>query len=266
MRKTSTFIFVLGLCLFITACNQQRANGEQITEQTHVITPNEQDSLMHLIDEEADSLSRVESLLYSKQDGSTMKVIAYLDQNNLITKIKEEKMNGKTGAITKQLFYANGGVYFASKKIYEKTIQDSIVIAEEITFYDEKGKALKTKIRTAIYEEYLAMEDFVKTKLVKHSKENAFLVLKQQGPYAITFQGFVDSGPYHFLIVGENVQDDGYTSALSIQQQNDPTINYLREEGKDALGKELLVKFQNHYDSQGYMMQILISVALVERK
>lgn len=90
-------------------------------------------------------------------------------------------------------------------------------------------------------------------------------VLRQEGPYATTFQGFVESGPYHFLIVGENVPANGYTASLSIQEDS-PTLRYLRKEGKNALGKELSIQFEKYIDGQGYIMQILKSVALVERR
>ena len=156
-------------------------------------------------------------------------------------------------------------IQFASKKLSEKLKGNTAYFSEEITFYSPDGKVKQSKERISDFEEYIANEEFRKIDPVSHSSEEAFNVLKQQGQFKTTFQGFVDSGPYHFLIVGENVENDGFTSALSIQKE-DATLKFLRSEGQKAIGKELQVQFEKHMDNQGYLMQILIDVAIVERK
>jgi hypothetical protein len=263
--KLLTFLAALTL---LVACK----NSENQTEEPQPEKPlaplaeaNEYDSLMATIDESLPNLSRVESLIYYKEDGTSMAVTAHLDQNNLITQIEEEHLDGKTGIKTKSYFYSNGGVLFASRKTTIKGEGIDAYFSEEVSFYSPNGKVKESKERISDDEGYIENEVFRKIKSVKHSNENAFKVLKQQESYITTFQGFVENGPYHFLIVGEDIPTNGYYSSLSIQEDS-PTLRYLRAEGKKALGKELAVEFERHVDGMGYIIQILKSVSLVERK
>lgn len=229
------------------------------------IAANSQDDKMAAIDQQLDKLSRIESLNYSKEDGTSISAIAYMASQDTIAKVEVKQYNAKTVTNPKIHFYYDKGLLFASKKLEEKIIDQTAYFSEEVSFYNEKGEVIQSKERISDYEEGLINAAYKKINNVTHDPTEAFLVLKQQGPFAVTFQGFVDNGPYHFLIVGENVAKDGYTAALSIQKE-DATIKYLRNEGKKALGKELMVQFVNHMDNQGYEMQILTDLALVERK
>lgn len=263
--KFLTFFTAL---ILLAACK----NSDNNTEEPKADAPlaplaeaNEFDSLMKTIDQDLPDLSRVESLIYYKEDGSSMAVTAYLDQNNLITKIEEEELDGKTGIKTKSYFYSNGGVQFASRRTTIKGEGMDAYFSEEVSFYTPDGQVKESKERMSDDENYIENEEFRKIKSTKHNNENALKVLRQQGPYVTTFQGFVENGPYHFLIVGEDVPANGYYSSISIQEDS-PTLRYLRTEGKKALGKELEVQFERHTDGMGYVVQILRSVVLVERK
>lgn len=258
---------ILTIIAVLAACNGSKNTPEETkTEEqlTSVAEANEFDVLMEKIDLELPDLPRVESLNYHKEDGSFVSVIAYLDQNDLITKIEEERIDGKNNLNAKLHYYSNGGVLFATKKASEKVKGNIAYFSEEISFYSPEGKVTESKERTADFEEYIDGEEFRKIETVKHDHSNAIQALRQEGPYTTTFQGFVESGPYHFLIVGEDVPN-GYTASLSIQEDS-PTLRHLRKEGKNALGKELEIQFEKHIDGQGYIMQILRSVALVERR
>ncbi len=266
MKFLSFFMFFA----LLTACGGKtepaaEAPETEEKELTPVVEASEFDALMEKIDGDLPNLARVESLIYSKEDVSSMAVTAYLDQNNLITKIEEDALDGKTGIRTRTCFYSNGGVRFASRRSTIKGEGEHAYFSEEVTFYSPEGKPTASKERVSAYEEHIEGEEYRKIDPVKHSDENAYLVLRQQGPYAVTFQGFVENGPYHFLIVGANVPSDGYTASLSIQEDS-PTLRYLRKEGKKALGQELEVEFERHTDGMGYVVQLLKSVALIERR
>src|SRR5690606_16697235 len=110
--------------------------------------------------------------------------------------------------------------------------------SEIVTFYNEKEKATSSKVRTTDFEENLEMEVFQPTKTVSMSPEHSYKVINQKDEYAVTFQGFVNSGPYDFLIVGEN-KPNGFTSSLSIQEPSQ-TILYLKNKGKEELGRPLV--------------------------
>lgn len=261
-------IYFLVFFLLISSCNNKEKSNENPTPESNqgsVVEESSKDGLMEKIDGELSNFSRVESLIYSKEDGSSINVTAYLNKKDQITKIEEEVIAAGTGLNSRTYFYLNEGVLFASKKLSEKVKGNTAYFSEEVSFYSPTGEVTQSKERTSDFEEYINQEDYREISAIKHSEETALSVLKQEGHFAVTFQGFVDSGPYHFLIVGENVKKDGYSSAISIQQ-DDATIRYLRNEGKDAIGKELQVQFVKHMDDQGYIMQILNEVAIVERK
>lgn len=267
IKDMKFFTFFTTLVL-LTACNSSDNNTKESKEKTPLAPlaeASEYDSLMAMIDRNLPDLSRVESLIYYKEDGSSMAVTAHLDQNSLITKIEEDQLDGKTGIRTKSYFYSNGGVQFASRRTTIKGEGMDAYFSEEVSFYTPEGKVKESKERISDDENYIENEEFRKIKPVQHSNENAYKVLKQQGQYVTTFQGFVENGPYHFLVVGEDVPADGYYSSISIQEDS-PTLRYLRAEGKKALGKELDVQFERYTDEMGYIVQILRDLALVERK
>lgn len=258
----------LALFALVVACTDSPNTVEETEQQeqlTAVVEASEFDDLMYKIDQELSDFSRVESLIYHREDGASVSVVAYLDQNNLITKIEEERVGGANGLNAKIHYYSNGGVMFATKKMSEKVKDNTAYFSEEISFYSADGKPTQSKERVSDYEEYINSEDYRVIEPIAHDNSNALKVLKQEGEYATTFQGFVESGPYHFLIVGENVPENGYTASLSIQEDS-PTLRYLKKEGIKALGQELRVQFETLVDGQGYIMQILRDLALVERR
>lgn len=263
------FLSIILVSALLFACGQSAPEKEEKVEEekplAEIVEASEYDALMEKIDQELPNLSRVESLIYHREDGSSMSVIAYLDQNNLITKIEEEAMDAKTGIQSRSAFYANGDVLFASKRTTIKGEAENAYFSEEVTFYDSDGKVKESKERISDQEATIESAEFRKADPVAHSNENAYKVLRQEGPYVTTFQGFVENGPYHFLIVGEDVPTNGYTASLVIQEDS-PTIRYLRKEGKNALGKELEVQYERSKDGMGYIAILLRSVALVERR
>jgi len=264
MKNYQVSLFTLFVLLF--SCSpKNKTEDSQTQQQTTFIQDNEWDDLMKKIDDELPELTHIESLLYYKEDVSSMEAVAYLDQNKLITKIEQESIDGPTGYKTRLHFYSNGGVRFASRHTSIKGLKENAYFSEEITFYAPDGTPTLSKERKSEYEINIESEQFHRIDTVRHSDENAFLVLKQQGPYATTFQGFVESGHFHFLVVGEHTPDNGYTASLSIQEDS-PTLRHLRKEGKNALGTELNVEFERYIDPTGYIMQLLKNVRMVEQK
>lgn len=263
-------ISLLLVVFFFAACGENKpteATEDAVAqnENPEVIAPSEVDDLMMQIDGELDKLAFAQSLKYNKEDMSTIEVLAYLDQNNQVRKLVEKQLDGKLNRARRLEFYYNGTVRFASRFVGEigDENQESYY-REVISFYDENGKVTQSKERIASYEEFLEMADFVQCAKESMSEENAMAVINQTGKYETTFQGFVESGPYTFLIVGENVED-GYTSALSIQRTS-PTINYLVKEGANALGQKLQIDYERVIDENGYEFQYLVDVALVKTK
>lgn len=260
------FLYTL-ILLVVVACgsnSKQEAKNDSVELSGEKIKPSDLDKLMLDIDFQTPNLVRVESLTYLKSDGSMMVVTAFLDQNELITKIVEEYADVSKNIRSRTEFYSNGGVLFATRKQSEKVKDNQAYFSDEVSFYDEEGNVKSSKERIADFEEDIENASYVKINNVAHSNELAMQVLNQKGQFVTTFQGFVEQSGYQFLIVGEDVKGDGFTSSLSIQE-DDKTILYLKREGKKVLGKELKVDFEKITDQQGYKIQILKSVALVER-
>lgn len=267
--KYFTLLFSASLFLF-TACN---SSDDTLTVEEYNaahpeeagVAPTKVDDKIIALDKGQDKMSQIKSLLYTKEDHTMVDVTAYLDKDSKIVKMVDYYQDGKTGIIEQTYFYFNNGVLFASKKIGEIRPKDETPYYSEIvTYYDEKEKATSSKERTTDFEENLEMEEFHAIETKSMSPEHAYKVINQQGEYAVTFQGFVNSGPYDFLIVGEN-KLNGFTSSLSIQSPSQ-SILYLKSKGKEELGRPLVVSFERFMDDQGYEMQILSDVQLVENK
>jgi len=263
-KKDSIFLFLIVFAL--SSCSTQTVNDEGENQQTSstIVADNEWDELIKKIDEECPELTRIESLLYYKEDMSSMFAVAYLDQNKLITKIEQESVDGVTGYKTLLSFYSKDGIRFASQFSTVKGSGENAYFSQERTFYSPQGLPTLTKERKSTYEIHIDNEPFYASDTVRHSDQNAFLILKQQGPYATTFQGFVESGAFHFLVVGENTTN-GYSASLSIQEDS-PTLNYLRKAGEKALGLPLHVDFEHYKAPTGYTMQLLRSVSVVKEE
>lgn len=258
-------ILLLLSILTITSCNNN--NQEQVANDTSediIVASNEVDDLIYTIDSDLENKPVVKSLVYTKEDHTMIDVTAYLDQNNLIQKIEEYYRDGASGMVTKKWFYLNGGELFASRLIHEvKDGGEASHYEETVTSYDESNKAIESKTRTAEYEEYLELESYQKDDIIALSTENAMKILNQEGPYATTFQGFVDAGAYEFLIVGAN-EKNGYTSSLSIQFQSG-VLMHLKKQGEKAIGEKLVVNFERYLDNQGYEIQLLTDLKLAEK-
>ncbi len=267
--KYFTLLFITSI-LVLSACsdskdtssaeNQLNANPEE-----EGLAPTTTDEKMAAIDEKQDKMPQIKSLLYTNEEHNMVDVTAYLNENNKIVKLIDYFQEGKTGMIKQSIFYFNEGLLFASRQIQEiRPKNKSPYYSEIVTFYDKKEKAESSKERKADFEENLETELFHPIETLAMSADHSYKVINQQGEYEVTFQGFVNSGPYDFLIVGEN-KDNGYTSSISIQEPSQ-TILYLKSKGKEALGRPLVVSFERYVDDQGYEMQILTDVSIVENK
>jgi hypothetical protein len=208
-------------------------------------------------------MQQVKSLNYAKENNSLAYVTAYLDKNSVIKKMIFFKQIGETGKIINSIFYFNGGAQFASKIIQEKKDKNKkSFYSEVISFYDTKGKATSSKERKADFEELLDNEPFIQTKTSSSDTKEAYQVLNQKGEYTVTYQGFIESGDYLFLIVGSNTAD-GYTSSLSVQSLS-PVVQYLRKSGSKELGRDLVVNYDHIMDQNGYEIQILRDVQFAD--
>jgi len=250
------------LLMFWGCSTNETVKNENDSKSSNEVLPNEVDQLMLDIDANLKNMPMAQSMLYTKEDNTMTDAKVYFDKNNVVAKIEDYFLDGKTSKITRTYFYFNGGTKFASRKIQQKVNSDNKeYFSEKVTFYDKKGKETSTKERIADFEELLENESYQKAAISKMDESYALQKINQQDEFKPTFQGFVETETYTYLIVGEN-NPNGYTSSLSIHTPV-AAIAYLKNKGKSELGRELVIDFERAIDSQGYEMQILIDAKIV---
>ncbi len=257
------FLLYIFFALLVAACNTKDSDSNDSTvNDLSYVDDGDQDLWIAQINVELPELTCVKSLLYIHDDESTASSYAYLDKDENLIKIEEALFNSKTNSFEYRDFYFKDGKQFASSEKQQKELNNQPYFSEVVSFYNDKGDVIASKERTATFEEYLDNEGFKEVKKSAHNSDNAYAILRQEGPYKTQFRGFVEAGAYDFLIVG-GPDEFGYTSALSIQEDS-PTLRFLRKEGKKALGQDLRVSFERFTDNQGYEMQLLRDLAILK--
>lgn len=258
MKYLFSLLLLLGL---ISSCGNQ--DGEKTIENGQKEAPKENLEVEQYINDlelAKDSLDAVNSLSYSNAEFEMVEVTAHLNAKQEVVRVLEKHMNSETGQGGSLIFYLKDGKKIASRESKEIRKEGTApYYLDIVTYYDKNEKALSSKSRTAEFEEQLDYEAYSKAELTTHSMDNALDVLNQKGPYETTFQGFVESGPFSFLIVG-GTGENAYTSPLTIQQNN-KTLVELKIKGKELLGKPLNVYFEKMIDASGYEVQVLLDVS-----
>jgi len=256
-KSVSTILF---FALVLIGCsNQPGVNEDPITEYKASSEEIVFDDLIAEIDLN-DTLSRGNSLFYSKPNGASIEVYVFVNEKGETVKMIESYIDGGSSSICSNTFYFKDGGRFASKEKFEVGEGEEGYFVERVSYYDEKDKPIVSKKRSATYEEELDFEMFSPIEKYNCSMERALSVLNQSGPFATTFQGFVKEEPYTYIIVGEN-KLDGYSSSLVVQNV-DRTIQVLKENERDMIGKAVIIEFETVRSAEGYEYQILHSVQL----
>lgn len=205
-----------------------------------------------------EKLEVINSLYFTKEDGSSFEVKAFLDKNDAVLKVEEKFLDGKTGEYGTILFYVFNGKKYASKERFEAKKAGKQTFIERISFYDKNEKVVSTKIRKAFFEEDLDAQPFETVDLYDCSIIKAMNALNQEGEFETRFQGYIFNGNSSFLTVGES-KTNGYISALMVQYNN-TTTEKLRKNQETSIGKKLNLEFQKVTDENGFEFQVLMSV------
>jgi hypothetical protein len=205
----------------------------------------------------------VGSLYYTKEDGSSYEVGAFLDKNQKVVKMTETYVDAKTGQYGKNTFYFKKGKKIVSNEHFEEKIGNKSIFVERISYYATNGKVITSKKRTADFEEDIDKSIFSNCEKTNCSTKNAQDALNQDGKFITTFQGFVVNGRDNYLTVGENSKD-GYVSALMIQFADDSNIKKLQSAEMAMIGKKLTVNFQKMTDQSGFQFQVLTGIKIIE--
>ena len=205
-----------------------------------------------------EKLDVMNSLYFTKEDGSSFEVKGFLDKKGAVLKVEEKFLDGKTGEYGTVLFYVFKGKKYASKERFEDKKGSKPTFIERISFYDQNEKVVSTKTRKAFYEEDLDAQPFETIDFYDCSIQKAMNALNQEGEFETRFQGYILNGSSSFLTVGES-KPNGYISALMVQYNNS-TTEKLRKNQEISVGKKLNLNFQKVTDENGFEFQVLMSV------
>lgn len=264
MKTISLFLTAIVVVL-VYSCSSDNDNlGNENNSTTNTAFKEEEAYERAVVDIDLnDSLLEVGSLYYTKEDGSSYEVGAYLDKDQKIVKMIETFVDNKTGHYGKNTFYFKKGKKLVSNEHFEEKIGGKSKFVERISYYSTNGNVIKTKKRVADYEEDIDKSLFINCEKSNCSTKDAQDALNQEGKFVTTFQGFVVNGRDTYLTVGENTKD-GFISALMIQFADDSNIKKLQSAEMAMIGKKLTVNFQKMTDQSGFQFQVLTGIKIID--
>lgn len=257
------FSFIFLALLFVGCISQEQteeADNESTTMDKPAVSNNKLDSQKDHIDVNEEQYDLASSLSFQHNDGSTEEVLAYLDKDKKIVKIKENFSVGKTGDVGSRVFYLENGLKFLSIEICSDNVNANGAFKEKVSYYDTDGNVLSTKERSSILEESLENEAFVDTENYDCSMEIAENVLNNKGVFSTTFQGFAENGHLTYLLVG-GPGETGYASGLAVQYE-DSQIKKLMADQKSFVDQPLSVQFEKMVDEKNLEFQVLVGLTI----
>ncbi len=203
------------------------------------------------------------SLIYTHTDGSTRDASAFLNDKEEIVKLLFRFADTKTGMYGERVFYVENGKKFASRETYYDNTIKTPAFIERFTVYDKNEKPLFSKERSAEYEVDLENALFKMISPKDCSIDEALKVLREEGPFETTFQGFASNGEMEFVIVGEN-KEIGYTSSIAVQHREGDIMKLMQNERK-YVGVPLKVLFERIIDERGFEFQALLGLKINQK-
>lgn len=251
------YIFPL-FVLFLTACSDTPTSDESSQEQKIVSSfpsEGEMDERMAEIDSITNASELLaSSLTYSKSDGTSILVLGHLNPENELLKIEERFSDGNGKTNGTRFYYLYKGKPFVTHELIDQMENNTAVFIDRISYYDEKGKILKTKERSASFEDDVYKMAYKSAPIQGVTVDRAMRALNSEKEFTTTFQGLIYENGMTYLIVGENSNDDGFTSALRCDFK-DPLIIQLSNLPDSYIGEKLKVTFQVEED-RGYRFQL----------
>lgn len=253
--------YIFPLMLVLAACG---GSNEQPAEQPEKKTPvvvsfaseADMDHRMIEIDTLVNRSGLVASSLYfSKgETGESIQVDGHMNEENTIMKLEEffNEGNGKNSG--KRIYYLNGGAPFAIHELFDDVSGAKPQFVDRISYYDEKGKVLKTKERRGDYQDLTETMRYVPVGVVTMTMDRVMRALNQEKEFETTFQGFIHQDIFSYISVGEN-KPDGFRSALRLDYK-DQLIMALSANEEGYLGEKVRVNYEKHVDETGFEFQV----------
>ncbi len=258
------FLFSI-LALTVSCGGSNDSNNETVTTPEQISKQEKQETEIEkrIADTDLqDKLDVMNSLYFTKEDGSSLEVKDFLDKSGNILKVEEKYVDKEKDSYGTNLFYIRNGKKYASKERFEEKDGKNAFFVERVTFYDDKEQVATTKIRKADFEENLDAVPLEITKSVDCSIKRAMDALNQEGDFETRFQGFVNSNNTNYIVVGPSGSDQ-YNSALMLQYNSTTTNNLMRNQ-EASIGKKLDLEFQKMVDDNGFEFQVLLTLKVVK--
>lgn len=194
------------------------------------------------------------SLHYEKADGTMIEVIGHLDSTNVIQILEEQFSDGNGKTNGTRFYFLNDGKPFMTQELIDQIDgTNEAVFIDRISYYDEKGKILKTKERTASFQDDINKSKYKPAPLHPIKMDRAMDALNSEKEFSTTFQGFVHQDIFSYLILGAD-DPNGFTTALRLDYR-DQLVNILYSDPDKYLGAKVKVNFEVH-DDRGFEFQV----------
>lgn len=253
--KTKVMLkYIFPLAFLFAACSSVDDSATKDSKKDEIVQSFENESDMDNRIVEIDALvgtseKLVSSMKYQKSDGSFVQVIGYMNRDNQILKIEELFSDGSGKSQGQRIYYLNGGKPFVTQELIDEILPDNNgSFIDRVTYYNAKGKVLKTKERRSAYQEDTEVMAYKPVSLHGITIDRAMRALNSEKEFASTFQGLVFDGGATYLVVGENSKNDPYTAALRCDYK-DPLILELSSDPDSFLGRKLKVNFEIKNDN-----------------
>ena len=261
---------VLPLLVLLAACGESKEeNGSEPKDKkakvvVHFKNEKEMDARVIEIDSITTAADQIaSSLRYSKDEtGEWVEVFGYMNANNEIMKIEEQFSDGNGKNNGKRLYYLNGGKPFLTMELIDEVNGDKAQFVDRISYYNEKGKVMKTKERRGDYQDLTETMQYKPAPLFGITMDRAMRALNQEKEFQTTFQGFIHQDVFSYLIVGEN-NPDGFRSTLRLDYK-DKLIQLMSDNENGYMGEPIRVNFQKHTDETGFQFQVYAGGLLAE--
>jgi len=244
--------YIFPFLFLLAACSSEESNKPEKKEDPTTVVKkfaneSDMDNRMFEIDELIKtSTELVSSMKYQKEDGTFIQVLGHMNRDNQILKLEEQFSDGEGKNQGVRYYYLNGGVPFATQEQIDEAQSDgTFKFVDRISYYNAKGKVLKTKERSAPYAEDTEKMTYKPVALNGIKIDRAMRALNSKKEFACTFQGLVSEGGVTFLIVGENNKNNPtpFTAALRCDYK-DPLILQLSSSPESFMGERLTVNFE----------------------
>lgn len=261
------FIYPL-ICLFflslVISCSGTDKKKDSEIVNTTLDSEASMEAEIKSIDEEITTSGQLlSSMRFTKGDGSLMWAHAHLSAAGKILKIDEEFNLGNDGDYGMNSYYLKDDVVFASREYYEdRIIKDKPMYIERLSYYDKKGKVLKTLEKKVDFEENIDTAPFKPGPLKGIKVNRAKQALNQEGEFVTLFQGFFEANAIQYIIVGGN-EEDAFTSTVRVDQE-DEFVRFLLMNEKECIGKKLKISFTNVTDDTGFEYQAYVQGGFVD--